>query len=423
MTFYTGATILIELMMLTMLLHVLHYSGFTKQQKIWFSLTFVSIIICSLAEYAVHCGVYDKVFDVPLTVLTAIQFSLSPCLAVFFSGALGLHRQAKRALCVFALNAVVECVSAPFGLVFLFNETGYVRGPFFIVYELCYFLAFLYLIVSMVFVGRQFRHRDATTIVMIVVLLLMGIVPMTLYKIQIAYFSIGLCATLCYIYYNDLVQEDNREELIANQKRMSRMQEHTISGLANLIESRDTDTGEHVARTSRYVKLIAERAMRDGVYADQIDEHFISLLYMLAPMHDVGKIVVPDQILKKPGRLTPEEYEQMKQHASAGGAVVRQMLSGLADEEYIRFASDIATCHHEKWDGTGYPMGLKGEGIPLCARIMAIADVYDALISKRCYKEPMSVEQALEIIRTDAGTHFDPKLAGVFLKCISENAA
>ena len=147
-----------------------------------------------------------------------------------------------------------------------------------------------------------------------------------------------------------------------------------------------------------------------------IDDHFIELLYTLAPMHDVGKIVVSDRILCKPGKLTPEEFEDMKRHASEGGTIVRRVLSGITDEEYVTFAADIATYHHEKWNGKGYSKGLKGEEIPLSARIMAIADVFDALISKRCYKDAMSFEEAIAIIEEEAGEHFDPNLVAVFLR-------
>ncbi len=418
MTFYFWATVLIQLTMIAMILHVINYSGFTRLQKTWFILTFVSVMICSAAELAVHCGYYKSSWAVPLTLITVIQFSTSPLLAVFFSGALGFHDEAKRAVKFFALNAVVEAVLAPFGLVFYFNEEGYFRGKLFAVYEVFYFLGLLYLMFCMVRAGRKFRHRDTGTIAMVLVVLLAGIIPVTVYKVHIAYISIGISACLCYIYYNDLVQEDTLTDLISNQKQMSEMQGHTITGLANLIESRDTETGEHVARTREYVRMIAENAREKGIYTDEIDDRFISLLYTLAPMHDVGKIVVPDRILKKPGKLTPEEYEQMKTHASMGGAVVRKILSGITDEEYIKFASDIATCHHEKWDGSGYPKGLSGADIPLCARIMALADVYDALISVRCYKDAIPAGDALNIIRADAGSYFDPKLAEVFIECL-----
>lgn len=422
MTFYVWATILIELMMATMIFHVIRYSGFTKQQKAWFVLTFASVMVCAGAELAVHCGVYHHALAIPLTVLTVIQFSLSPLLAIFFSGALGLYKEATIALKILSLNAVVEIVSAPFGWIFYFTEEGYFRGQFFIVYEIFYFIALLYLIVSMIIVGKRFRNRDFSTIVMVLVIMIAGIIPMTIFSLHIAYISIGICACLCYIYYNDLVQEDIQAELVTNQKRMSKMQEHTITGLASLIESRDTETGEHVARTCRFVKEIAESARKENVYANVINDHFISLLYTLAPMHDVGKIVVSDSILRKPGKLTPEEYEQMKKHAAAGGTLVRQILEGIADEEYIKFASDIATYHHEWWNGSGYPQGLAGESIPLCARIMAIADVYDALTSKRCYKDALPQEEAVEIIREESGTHFDPNLVSVFLAHIPDAA-
>ncbi len=418
--FYTSATILIELLMIAMLLHVLYYAGFTKQQKIWFILTYVSVMICSGAEYAVHCGTYSPRFALPLTILTVFQFSFSPLLAVFFSGALGLHKQAKKALWLFSVSALTEIIAAPFGWVFYFDADGYHRGQFFSIYEIFYFLSLLYLLISMVLAGRRFRHRDVRTISMVIVILFAGIVPVTVLNVHIAYIAIGVAACLCYIYYNDLVQADIQTDLIANQEKISDLQENIISGLANLIESRDSETGGHVSRTRAYVKSLAENARNSGIYADVLDDHYISLLYKLAPMHDVGKIVVPDGILKKPGRLTEEEYEQMKRHASEGGAVVRRILHGITDEEYLQIASDIAACHHERWDGKGYPAGLAGEDIPLCARIMALADVYDALISERCYKKALPPEEAIGIIREGAGTQFDPQLAKIFLRIIAD---
>ena len=414
MTFYTCIFILTELMMLAMTLHVLNYSGFTKVQKAWFILTFAAIFFCSGAEYAVHCGHYDPDLAVLLTIVTVIQFSVAPILGVLFTGALGLH-QKKLAVIYLAINFVVEIVSAPFGWIFYFNDEGYFRGNYFFVYGIFYFVSLIYLIVNMLFIGRRFRHRDKTTIAMILIILAAGIVPMTIYKVNVTYLAVAVSAILCYVYYNDLVQQDIQAELVSNQERISGMQAHMVSGLANLIENRDMETGEHISRTSFYVKTLAERAREDGVYADEISDHFISLMCTLAPMHDIGKIVIPDSILKKPGKLTTEEFDQMKNHAAVGGTVVREVLNGITDEKYLSFASDIATYHHERWDGTGYPERLKGEDIPLSARIMAIADVFDALVSERCYKKAMSPEEAFDIIRDEAGTHFDPKLAKVFL--------
>ena len=415
MTFYVAIVIIVELLMLSMTIHVLRYKQFNKEQKGWFSATFISIMFCTLSEYFVHNDYYFPSLKITLTILTIVQFSLAPVLGMLFAGALGLKNQGRIAAIYFAINLAMEISLAPFGLIFSFTDTSYVRGDLFFLYEVFYAISLVYLLVSLFFVGHRFKHRDAVTIVMVLVVLVGGIIPMTFFKLNVAYLAIGIAACLAYIFYNDLVQQDTKEELINNQAKLSAMQEHIISGLASLIESRDTETGEHVSRTSKYVRIIAENAKNSGVYVNLIDDHFIDLLYTLAPMHDVGKIVVSDQILKQPRKLTPEEYEEMKRHAKEGGTVVKKILAGIASEEYLNFASDIATFHHERWDGSGYPYGLKENEIPLAARIMAIADVFDALISKRCYKEAIPMEEAFKIIEEESGTHFDPKLAKVFL--------
>lgn len=420
MTFYMSAIILTELMMIAMTLHVLHYSGFTREQKTWYVLTFAAVMLCSAAEFAVHCGAYDVKFAIPLTILTVLQFSTAPLLGVLFSGALGLPGQKKIAIWFFVANFVAETVAAPFGWVFSFGDDGYSRGKLFLIYEAFYFVSLVYLIVSMVRVGRKFRNRDTRTIAMILVILVAGIVPMTVFKLNITYIAIAIGASLCYIYYNDLVQQDIQAALVANQAALSRMQSHIITGLASLIENRDVETGEHVLRTGVFVEMLTRDAIKDGIYRDQLNEQFVSKMTTLAPMHDIGKIVVSDKILRKPGRLTPEEFEQMKKHAAVGGDVIREVLEGVTNDDYLSFASDIATYHHERWDGKGYPKGLKGEQIPLAARIMAIADVFDALISQRCYKEPFSFDESVKIIEEGAGTQFDPNLVGVFLRHRSE---
>ena len=415
MTFYTGATILTELMMIAMSFHVLHYSGFTRTQKLWYLLTFISIMFCTGAEFAVHCGYYKPSFALPLTVITLLQFSVAPVLGVLFSGALGLKYQSKICIAFFALNFIIEAACAPFGLIFYFNDEGYFRGVLFFLYEMFYFLSLAYLIVCISLVGKKFSHRDTVTICMILIILVAGILPMTIFKLNITYLAIGISASICYIYYNDLVQQDIQAELVIKQAKISEMQSHIISSLASLIENRDIETGQHVARTAAFVTTLTKAAIKDGVYSGVLDDRFVSMMSMLAPMHDIGKIVVSDRILKKPGRLTEEEYEQMKKHASAGGSVIREVLSGVAEEEYLEFASDIATYHHERWDGTGYPKGLSGEDIPISARIMTIADVFDALISERCYKKPVPIDEAFKIIEKEKGTHFDPMLVTVFL--------
>ena len=416
MTYDTAGTILLVVLMVSMIIHVLNNSTFTKKQKGWFIATFSAISFCALAEFALHCGYYDPKFDIILTILTILQFSIAPCFAMLFAGALGLRHQGKIAVGFLAVCLIVHIVCAPLGLIFYFDADGYHRGSAFLFYEITYFVSLVYIVVVLFIVGMKFRHRDIGTIIMILIILAAGIIPMSIFQLHVAYIAVGMSACICYVYYNDLVQQDTKDDLVRNQERVSNMQIQIIAGLANLIESRDTETGEHVARTSAYVKTLAEDCRKEGVYADVLDDHYIDLLYTLAPMHDVGKVLISDQILRKPGRLTGEEFEQIKKHAEMGGTVVRQVLSNVTDEEYLNFASDIATYHHERWDGMGYPKKLRKDEIPLSARFMAIADVFDALVSKRCYKEPMPLNEAFNEIERESGTHFDPKLVQVFLR-------
>lgn len=414
--FYLSTIAVVALMMLGMTFHVLTYRGFNKKQKRWFTWTFLSIVFCCFSEFAVHCGYYNPDFKVPLIILTMLQFSLSPVLAVFFCGALGLRGQKVVAIVFFALGLVAETVCIFNGWIFSFNETGYLRGDYFFAYEIFFSVSFAYLLVCLFIVGRRFKNRDLVTIGMVFVIVAAGIAILIFFEQHVTYIAIGLCACLSYIYYNDLVQQDMKAELVDKQEKMSRMQNHIITALASLIESRDANTGEHVIRTSYFAKNLAEEIKGMKSYSKEVTDEFVQLIYLLAPLHDVGKIVVSDQILTKPARLTPEEFEEMKKHASMGGVVIKQILEGVADEDYLNFASDIAMYHHERWDGTGYPTGLKGKKIPLAARIMAIADVFDALTAERCYKPKMEPEKAFQIIEEEAGTHFDPQLVKVFLK-------
>ena len=215
---------------------------------------------------------------------------------------------------------------------------------------------------------------------------------------------------------------DKLSEIENSKVQFIKMQNHTIESLSNLVENRDEDTGEHVRRTRAYVELLAIQLMKNGHYSNILTPRYVRFLKRAAPMHDIGKIVVPDAILKKPGRLTHSEFALMKRHASEGGRIVHEILDGYEDPEYIQITADIATHHHEKWNGTGYPGKLVGEAIPLSARIMAIADVFDALVSPRVYKSPMSYDEAFQIIEEGIGVHFDPIIAREFLN-IKEKAS
>ena len=201
----------------------------------------------------------------------------------------------------------------------------------------------------------------------------------------------------------------------ANEMRILEIQNKTIMGIADLVESRSGETGQHVKRTSHLVNMILMQAKKKGKWTEILTDEYIDYVTRAAPMHDLGKIVIPDAILNKPGKFTPEEFEIMKTHASAGGKIVYDIIGGVAEKNYVDIASDIASYHHEKWNGRGYPNGKAGEEIPLCARIMAVADVFDALVSERCYKKPMSYDDAFALIERESGEHFDPDVVELFM--------
>jgi HD-GYP domain-containing protein (c-di-GMP phosphodiesterase class II) len=199
--------------------------------------------------------------------------------------------------------------------------------------------------------------------------------------------------------------------------RVENIQQAVITSLATVVEERDENTGGHITRTEQYVSAIIDRMKRQEKYSD-IPEKFYHNVILAAPLHDVGKIRIPDSILNKPGRLTEEEFEIMKKHAAYGAEIIQKTFPDVEEEEYYTVARNIARYHHERFDGKGYPEGLKGEEIPIEARIMSLADVYDALISERVYKKAFSKEKARAIIEEGSGTQFDPDLTALFLRCI-----
>ncbi len=187
-----------------------------------------------------------------------------------------------------------------------------------------------------------------------------------------------------------------------------------IFSLAKLAESRDQETGKHLERMREYSRAITTELMRWEKFEKTIDAQYIELIYLTSPLHDVGKVGIPDAVLLKPGKLTPEEFEVMKRHTLIGGETLLASAEAHPEASFLKMALDIALKHHEKWDGSGYPFGLKGEEIPLSARIVALADVYDALTTKRVYKPAFAHEVATDIIRQSSGKHFDPDLVEAF---------
>ncbi|WP_160690424.1 two-component system response regulator [Clostridium sp. C2-6-12] len=197
-------------------------------------------------------------------------------------------------------------------------------------------------------------------------------------------------------------------------------QEATLETIANLAEYRDPETGGHINRTKGYIKVLAERLKEHPKYKDIINDTVIRIYYKACPLHDIGKIGIRDEILLKPGKLTPSEFEEMKHHTTIGYETLKMAANQLGENSFLTYAMEFALHHHEKWDGTGYPDGLKGEEIPISCRLMAIADVYDALISKRIYKPAFSHNKSVSIILEGNGTHFDPELIEIFIELNEE---
>ena len=203
-----------------------------------------------------------------------------------------------------------------------------------------------------------------------------------------------------------------------NASTVELMQYHNrvVSAFAEVIESRDDNTGQHVKRTTAYVRLISEELMKRKAFPETLTKTYFHSIIKAAPLHDFGKVAIPDAVLQKKGRLTPEEFEIMKKHTVYGAEMVEHTLSKLEELEDTEVAYQVAMYHHERWDGKGYPKGLQGEEIPLCARIMAVADVFDAVSQKRCYREAMTLDESFAIIDEGTGSQFDPVIATVFLQ-------
>ena len=209
----------------------------------------------------------------------------------------------------------------------------------------------------------------------------------------------------------------NIEGLIRERtEKLQRLQNSMVSVLADMVENRDKMTGNHIDRTTMYMSLLLAAMQARGIYDDEVNEWDLEVIISSSRMHDVGKIVISDMILNKPGALTPEEFEMIKTHAAEGERIIEDIIAESGDEDFLRNARLFAGYHHERWDGDGYPRGLAGTEIPLQGRVMAIVDVYDALVSERPYKPAFPHAESVGIIRENRGGHFDPIIADVFLE-------
>lgn len=222
----------------------------------------------------------------------------------------------------------------------------------------------------------------------------------------------GILAAAITIAFIIMITQGNKRNYYL--RKYNNMQSHIITTMADIIENRDESTGGHIKRTAKYVEILAKELYRQGKYTDILTKQYISDMVMAAPLHDIGKIHISDAVLNKPGRLTDEEFALMKTHTTAGRELLEKAKGDLGEIRYLNIAIEMAAYHHEWENGNGYPYGVKGDEIPLCAKILAVADVFDALTSKRCYKAAMPFEKASSIIREERGTHFDEDVVDAF---------
>ncbi|MEE4243688.1 MAG: CHASE2 domain-containing protein, partial [Desulfopila sp.] len=263
-------------------------------------------------------------------------------------------------------------------------------------------------------------NRPVQTIIGIVILLLViltgGFAVFSVARISLSLGAPFLTACILFTFFSVVRYGMERRMSYLWFEKMARSQQVTLETMAMVVETRDYETGGHIRRTQHFVKMIAMQLSLSGHYNHILTPEYIELLFVSAPLHDIGKVGIPDYILLKPGPLDREEFEKMKRHTDYGRHILINSGKRLESDNFLELACEIAESHHEKWDGSGYPLGLAGEDIPLSGRIMMVADVYDALTSKRCYKSAYSHEKAFQILKAGRGTFFDPLILDAFLQ-------
>ena len=272
----------------------------------------------------------------------------------------------------------------------------------------CYLVILLYFILIFVFTVRRIKYlevRKRINVMSFLFISLLILISQIIFP-EILISSLVPAFSLIALYINI-------EDPVL--RRMENYNSEIVTSFATLVESRDSSTGSHVKRTKSYVKIILDEIKTNNLYSSIMTKDFEDKMMNAAPMHDIGKISIPDTILQKPGKLTDEEYSVMKKHSVLGGEIIQEIFKDMDDKEFLNIAYDVTRYHHEKWNGNGYPEGLVGKEIPFSARIMAIADVFDAISAKRCYRDAMPLEKCFAIIKEGKGVDFDPVLTDLFL--------
>ena len=272
----------------------------------------------------------------------------------------------------------------------------------------CYLVILLYFILIFVFTVRRIKYlevRKRINVMSFLFISLLILISQIIFP-EILISSLVPAFSLIALYINI-------EDPVL--RRMKNYNSEIVTSFATLVESRDSSTGSHVKRTKSYVKILLDEIKTNNLYSSIMTKDFEDKMMNAAPMHDIGKISIPDTILQKPGKLTDEEYSVMKKHSVLGGEIIQEIFKDMDDKEFLNIAYDVTRYHHEKWNGNGYPEGLVGKEIPFSARIMAIADVFDAISAKRCYRDAMPLDKCFAIIKEGNGVDFDPVLTDLFL--------
>ena len=272
----------------------------------------------------------------------------------------------------------------------------------------CYLVILLYFILIFVFTVRRIKYlevRKRINVMSFLFISLLILISQIIFP-EILISSLVPAFSLIALYINI-------EDPVL--RRMENYNSEIVTSFATLVESRDSSTGSHVKRTKSYVKILLDEIKTNSLYSSIMTKDFEDKMMNAAPMHDIGKISIPDTILQKPGKLTDEEYSVMKKHSVLGGEIIQEIFKDMDDKEFLNIAYDVTRYHHEKWNGNGYPEGLVGKEIPFSARIMAIADVFDAISAKRCYRDAMPLDKCFAIIKEGKGVDFDPVLTDLFL--------
>ncbi len=272
----------------------------------------------------------------------------------------------------------------------------------------CYLVILLYFILIFVFTVRRIKYlevRKRINVMSFLFISLLILISQIIFP-EILISSLVPAFSLIALYINI-------EDPVL--RRMKNYNSEIVTSFATLVESRDSSTGSHVKRTKSYVKILLDEIKTNSLFSSIMTKDFEDKMMNAAPMHDIGKISIPDTILQKPGKLTDEEYSVMKKHSVLGGEIIQEIFKDMDDKEFLNIAYDVTRYHHEKWNGNGYPEGLVGKEIPFSARIMAIADVFDAISAKRCYRDAMPLEKCFAIIKEGKGVDFDPVLTDLFL--------